>query len=99
MTAAATREPPQGNWTHGRFNPERGHGDADGSLQRNGSQEVMYESLKRMFDIIISTILLLLTFPLIAISMVMVCAGSTGPPLYRQRRLGHLGRIIAIYKI
>jgi lipopolysaccharide/colanic/teichoic acid biosynthesis glycosyltransferase len=59
----------------------------------------MYESIKRLLDIVISAILLLLTFPLIAISMVMVCAGSTGPPLYRQRRLGHLGRIIDIYKI
>jgi lipopolysaccharide/colanic/teichoic acid biosynthesis glycosyltransferase len=59
----------------------------------------MYESFKRLLDIIISTILLLLTFPLIVISMIMVWAGSTGSPLYRQRRLGHLGRIIAIYKI
>jgi lipopolysaccharide/colanic/teichoic acid biosynthesis glycosyltransferase len=59
----------------------------------------MYEYFKRLVEIIISIILLFLTFPLIVISMIMVWAGSNGSPLYRQRRLGHLGRIIAIYKI
>jgi lipopolysaccharide/colanic/teichoic acid biosynthesis glycosyltransferase len=59
----------------------------------------MYAYLKRLLDVIGSLILLVLTSPLILIAMIIVWAGSNGSPLYSQRRLGHLGGIIAIYKI
>jgi lipopolysaccharide/colanic/teichoic acid biosynthesis glycosyltransferase len=58
-----------------------------------------YEHSKRILDFALSLILLVVTSPLILTSLLVVWLGSKGSPLYSQRRMGHQGRIITIYKI
>ena len=59
----------------------------------------IYDDIKRILDIAISLILLIVTSPLILIAMLIVWVESKGTPLYSQRRLGHGGKVITIYKI
>jgi sugar transferase (PEP-CTERM system associated) len=53
---------------------------------------------KRMFDLIGAVLLLVLTAPLMAIFAVMVFAESGRPVIYRQTRVGRLGRHFTIFK-
>jgi len=48
--------------------------------------------LKRAFDIVISSVLLLLTSPIMAVAAVCIAFDSRGPLLYRQERVGLGGR-------
>jgi lipopolysaccharide/colanic/teichoic acid biosynthesis glycosyltransferase len=63
------------------------------------SRLLRYELIKRMFDFGFSALLLVLTSPLMLLSMIAVRVNSKGSPVYTQKRLGHHGRIITIYKI
>jgi sugar transferase (PEP-CTERM system associated) len=56
------------------------------------------EFLKRMFDIAVSSGLLLLTFPLLIVTACLVKLESSGPVLYRQERVGLHGRVFTILK-
>ena len=53
---------------------------------------------KRGFDLVGSTLLLLLTAPLLAIAALAVRVSSPGPILFRQKRVGLNGRIFEIVK-
>ncbi len=53
---------------------------------------------KRCFDIIVSTLLLLLTLPFILIIALCVKLDSPGPAFYRQKRVGYCGRLFTIHK-
>jgi len=53
---------------------------------------------KRVFDILLSTILLLLTWPIGLLVAVIVRATSRGPVLFVQTRLGHFGVPFQMYK-
>ena len=55
--------------------------------------------IKRVVDIVGSTVGLLLSAPLIAIFGALVYAESPGPVLYRQRRLGRNGKTFDMLKI
>lgn len=61
--------------------------------------KVSYDHVKSMFDLGLSTVLLMLASPIILLCMIAVRLGSKGSPLYSQKRLGSRGRIITIYKI
>lgn len=54
---------------------------------------------KRLFDIIASTILLLLTGPVILIAAILVKLDSKGPAFYRQQRVGLFGQEFWIVKL
>ncbi|MGQ9517003.1 MAG: sugar transferase, partial [Anaerolineae bacterium] len=54
--------------------------------------------LKRVLDIVISAVLLVLTAPLMAGIALMVRLDSPGPVLFRQPRVGQDGRIFTMYK-
>jgi sugar transferase (PEP-CTERM system associated) len=54
---------------------------------------------KRLFDIIVSAIILALTGPLIAITAVLVKLESKGPAFFRQRRVGLYGQHFDILKL
>jgi sugar transferase (PEP-CTERM system associated) len=54
---------------------------------------------KRLFDILASTLLLLLTAPLIALFAVLVKLDSKGPAFYRQRRVGLFGEGFDVIKL
>lgn len=56
------------------------------------------QSIKRMFDIVVSFCVLTLLFPLYLIIGIMVKLGSKGPMIYSQERIGHHGKPFMIYK-
>jgi len=54
--------------------------------------------IKRVADIVLSAIGLILTVPLMALVAIAVKAGSPGPALYHQGRTGHGGRQFNLHK-
>jgi sugar transferase (PEP-CTERM system associated) len=54
---------------------------------------------KRLFDIVVSAVILALTGPLIAITAVLVKLESKGPAFFRQRRVGLYGQHFDILKL
>ena len=58
-----------------------------------------YLPVKRIVDILISLLALLITFPLLAIFAISIWLTSRGSPLFRQQRVGLRGRLFTIYKL
>lgn len=54
--------------------------------------------LKRLFDIAVSIILIILLSPLILLFSIWIKADSKGPVFYRQERVTQYGRVFRIYK-
>ncbi len=54
---------------------------------------------KRLFDILASLLLLLLTWPLILLTAIAVKLESRGPAFYRQRRVGLYGETFEVIKL
>ena len=78
------------------------HGMAEvykASPAKGTSINVRYLSIKRLLDLVLATLMLLLTAPFILISMLLVRLTSRGPMIYAQKRLGQEGRTFTIYKI
>ena len=63
------------------------------------SGRMFSSAIKRVFDIIASLILLLLTFPIIAIFAVIVKLDSKGPAFFRQKRVGLYGETFHLVKL
>ncbi len=53
---------------------------------------------KRTFSLVFSTVALLLTLPLMLLLAVVIRFDSTGPVIFRQRRIGKDGKIFTLYK-
>jgi len=53
---------------------------------------------KRAVDVVLSTVLLVVTAPLMAVAALAVKMGSPGPVLFRQRRIGQHGEEIVVLK-
>lgn len=58
----------------------------------------MYKSFKRLCDIVISLILLVVLSPLMLITIIAVRAESKGSAIFKQERLGLNGKVFTIYK-
>ncbi len=54
---------------------------------------------KRLFDILASLILLLVAFPLVIVTAVLIKLESRGPALYRQQRVGLYGQAFDVLKL
>jgi putative colanic acid biosynthesis UDP-glucose lipid carrier transferase len=54
--------------------------------------------VKRLTDVVISTMALLLLLPFLLAIAILVKVGSSGPAIFRQRRYGLDGREIVVYK-
>lgn len=54
---------------------------------------------KRVFDVAVSAVLLLLTLPLLAVAAVAIKLDSRGPVLFRQERVGRHGRTFQVLKL
>jgi lipopolysaccharide/colanic/teichoic acid biosynthesis glycosyltransferase len=67
------------------------HKEASGSY-------VFYLVIKRIFDIIISILAIIIASPLLLILTIHVIADDGGSPLYGHRRIGMNGKMITIYK-
>jgi lipopolysaccharide/colanic/teichoic acid biosynthesis glycosyltransferase len=59
----------------------------------------LYRRAKRVLDLILSAVLLVLSAPLLAVLALIVRLESPGPAFYRQPRIGQHGRPFAMYKL
>jgi lipopolysaccharide/colanic/teichoic acid biosynthesis glycosyltransferase len=55
--------------------------------------------MKRLSDLIISTLLLILSGPVLVLFVVLIRVTSGGPVIFRQKRIGKQGRPFYIYKL
>jgi exopolysaccharide biosynthesis polyprenyl glycosylphosphotransferase len=53
---------------------------------------------KRLFDVVVGSLLLLFTLPMFLVLALLVRLSSPGPVLFRQRRVGEHGRIFEVLK-
>ncbi|PGZ10937.1 capsular biosynthesis protein [Bacillus cereus] len=60
---------------------------------------ILNRSVKRLFDIIFSLILLLVTIPIMLFFCVMIILETSGAPLYLQDRLGINGKKFKVFKL
>jgi exopolysaccharide biosynthesis polyprenyl glycosylphosphotransferase len=54
--------------------------------------------IKRLFDLIVSTLALLLLWPLMLIIAALIKLDSPGPAIFRQQRVGENGELFCMYK-
>ncbi|PRT13807.1 capsular biosynthesis protein [Bacillus thuringiensis] len=60
---------------------------------------ILNRSVKRLFDIIFSIILLLLTIPIMLFFCIMITLETSGAPFYFQERLGINGKKFNVFKL
>jgi exopolysaccharide biosynthesis polyprenyl glycosylphosphotransferase len=65
----------------------------------NGLMPAWQENFKRLLDVLISVISLVIFFPVFIILAVWIKATSKGPVFYRQERIGKFGKPFMIYKL
>lgn len=58
-----------------------------------------YFTSKRTFDVIMSLLLLYFTLPIILLFSILIVIDTFGSPLYKQVRVGKMGKLITIYKL
>lgn len=57
-----------------------------------------YRKIKRCFDLVFSLLGLILLMPLFLWISILIKLDSTGPVLYRQKRIGYHGKLFCLYK-
>jgi exopolysaccharide biosynthesis polyprenyl glycosylphosphotransferase len=65
---------------------------------RTASVSLLEAGLRRGFDLALSSALLLITLPVLAITAVAIKLDSPGPVFYRQTRVGQHGRVFTLFK-
>ena len=86
------------------FERENGHLQLDSMnaswmiLAEGFNQGMLRDTVKRLFDLLISLVMLLLTLPVMALTALLIKLESPGPALYRQERVGQGGRPFTIFK-
>ncbi len=68
-------------------------------ILRNGKQKFLYYIIKRLFDIIFSSLVLMMVSPLILIGALAVKLTSPGPIFYRAKRAGLGGQPLDMLKL
>ncbi|MHB1556391.1 MAG: sugar transferase [Isosphaeraceae bacterium] len=59
----------------------------------------IYPAIKPAIDLVVASVLLVLTFPIMIAAMMLVRLTSRGPVIYTQRRVGLDGEVFTIFKI
>jgi sugar transferase (PEP-CTERM system associated) len=67
-------------------------------LGRGFRQGQFGNAVKRLFDLIVSGALLLLSLPIMLVAALCIYLESGGPVLFRQDRVGQSGRVFTLYK-
>jgi Undecaprenyl-phosphate glucose phosphotransferase len=67
-------------------------------LRATPSEAITYTILKRSFDLLFATVVIILTAPLMLLIAVAIRLTSPGPVLFAQDRVGLNGRMFRIYK-
>jgi lipopolysaccharide/colanic/teichoic acid biosynthesis glycosyltransferase len=80
--------------------PERINGNSSMSFLNTfiGRRPDVEEFFIRSFDIVASALILLTSLPLTALISLLIKATSTGPLLYKQKRVGKDARVFTLYK-
>lgn len=68
-------------------------------LEEGFQQGAFRTGVKRLFDLCVSTLLLIVTLPVLVIAALCIVIESGFPILYRQERVGERGRVFAMYKL
>ncbi len=61
-------------------------------------RHIRYEKIKRVLDILLSIIFLIITFPIIILISIIVTIQFKHLPIYKQKRIGKNGKSFYIYK-
>jgi len=86
------------------FERENGHLQLDSMnaswmiLGEGFHQGMLRDTVKRVFDLIVSLMLLAATSPIMLITAILIKLESHGPVFYRQERVGQHGRPFSIFK-
>ena len=67
-------------------------------IRKNKNRKKIGFYIKRIFDVIISLISLIILFPVFIISAILIKLDSKGPVFFRQKRVGRNSKIFRIYK-
>lgn len=70
----------------------------DKSMQNIKSRKIVYKTIKRITDIILSIIGLIILSPVFLIIALIIKIDSKGPVFFKHKRVGKNGKIIYIYK-
>ena len=70
----------------------------DKDMHKGKNEKILYKGVKRIIDILLSIIALILLSPIFLVIAIMIKAGSKGPVLFKHRRIGKNGKDIYIYK-
>ena len=62
------------------------------------NQSVARDAVKRIFDILVSTVLLLLTAPVMLLTILLIKLEDRGPAFYSQERVGENDQVFTIHK-
>lgn len=65
----------------------------------NQSQLLYIRKLKRLSDIVLASIFMIVLSPFLALGALIVWCSSPGPLIFRQERVGRLGRTITVLKL
>lgn len=65
---------------------------------KNENVELVHIIVKRLFDIFVSAVVLLVTFPFWILIMIAIKLETDGPSIFRQERVGKNGKIFQIHK-
>jgi len=82
-----------GNWTE--------YADIDGTMLTifgKPPSDMLYETLKRPFDMIAAIVLLVLLAPVLLLLALLIRADSPGPVFFMQKRVGKDGQLFNLYK-
>ena len=63
-----------------------------------GEEKVIYRYTKRLMDLVLSSLLLVITLPVMAVIAAVISVNSSGPVMFKQQRVGHCGRSFLILK-
>jgi len=68
--------------------------------EKSSQTDILYRWLKRLFDLVFSSVLLLLTSPALVLTVLAIRIedGGAAPVFYRQRRVGRNGRVFELLK-
>jgi len=86
------------------FERENGHLQLDSMnaswmiLAEGFNQGMLRDTVKRLFDLLISSAMLVITLPVMALTALLIKLESPGPVLYRQERVGQGGHPFTILK-
>jgi sugar transferase (PEP-CTERM system associated) len=86
------------------FERENGHLQIDSLnvgwmvLAEGFNQGMLRDTVKRLFDLLVSGLMLIATLPIMLLTAACIRIESRGPVLYRQERIGQGGRAFTIFK-